>query len=64
MPTESEFSTLEAVVAVLKLLSVLTDALSGDEVTTSALRPILKHIVGTHLVRNDEDSVFMSEMKE
>ena len=64
MPTESEFSTLEAVAAVLKPLSVLTDALSGDEVTASALRPLLKHIVGTHLVQNDEDSVFVSEMKE
>ena len=43
MPTESEFSTLEAVAAVLKPLSILTD-FSGDEVTASALRPILKHM--------------------
>ena len=41
MPTEYEFSILEAVAAVLKPLSILTDALSGDEVTASALRPIL-----------------------
>lgn len=33
MPTESEFSTLEAVAGVLKPLSILTDALSGYEVT-------------------------------
>ena len=64
MPTESEFSTLEAVAAVLKPLSILTDALSGDEVTALALRLILKHIMGTHLLICDEDSVFVSEMKE
>ena len=63
MPTESEFTTLEAVAAVLKPLSILTDAFSGDEVTASALRPILKHIMGTHLLISDEDSVFVSEMK-
>ena len=64
MPTESEFSTLEAVAAVLKPRFILTNALSGDEVTASALRLILKHIMGTHLLICDEDSVFVSEMKE
>ena len=48
MPADSEFSTLEAVAAVLKPLSIFTDAFSGDEVTASALRPMLKHIIGTH----------------
>lgn len=50
MPIETEFLTLEAVGAVLKPLSILTNALSGDEVTASDLRPILKHIMGTHLL--------------
>ena len=50
--------------SVLKPLSILTDALSGDAITASAIRPILKHIMGTHLLICDEDSVFVSEMKE
>ena len=62
--SENKFLTLEAVAAVLKPLSILTDTLSGDEVTASALRPILKHIMGTHLLICDEGSVFVSEMKE
>ena len=64
MPTESEFSTLEAVVAVLKPLSVLTDGFSGEEVTASTPRPILKHITDTHLQSSDEDAAFVSGMKE
>lgn len=64
MPAESEFSTLEAVAAVLKPLSMLTDALSRDEVTALAVRPILNHIMDTHLLIRDEDSVLVSEMKE
>ena len=51
-------------VAVLKPLFILTDALSGEEVTASALRPILKHIMGTHLLTCDEDSVLVSDIKE
>ena len=64
MPTESEFSTMEAVVAVLKPLSILTDGFSGEEVTASALRPVLKHITDTHLQLSDEDTTLVSGMKE
>ena len=59
MPIESEFLTLEAI---LKPLSILTDVLSGDEVTASALRPILKHIIGTLLLICNEYSTFVSEI--
>ena len=45
MPTDAEFSTMETVVDVLKPLSLLTDALSGEkQVTVSALLPVIKHV--------------------
>ena len=45
MPTDAEFSVLETIVDVLKPLSYLTDALSGEkEVTASAVVPLLKHV--------------------
>ena len=45
MPSDAEFSVLETVVGVLKPLSYLTDALSGEkEVTASAVVPLLKHV--------------------
>lgn len=45
MPTDTDFSVLETVVEVLKLLSYLTDALSGEkEVNASAVVPLLKHV--------------------
>ena len=45
MPTNSELSVLESVVDVLKPLSYLTDALSGEkQVTASAVIPVLKHV--------------------
>ena len=46
MPSDSEFSTLEAVASVLGPLSVFTDALSGEKcVTVSAIQPFLRYIV-------------------
>ena len=46
MPTDAEFTTLETLSDVLKLLSFLTDALAGEkQVTASALVPIMKHVV-------------------
>ena len=44
MPTDAEFSVLEGLVEVLKPLSYLTDALSGEkQVTASAVLPVVKH---------------------
>lgn len=43
MPSNAAFSVMETVVEVLKPLSYLTDALSGEkEVTASAVIPLLK----------------------
>ena len=45
MPTDAHFSVLEKLAKVLEPLHFLTDGLAGEqEVTASAIRPILKHI--------------------
>ena len=45
MPSDPDISVLETVYMVLKPLSTLTDALSGEkQVTISAIRPVLKHV--------------------
>ena len=45
MPTDSEWSTLDSVVEVLKPLPYLTDALSGEkQVAASAILPVLRHV--------------------
>ena len=63
MPSDTEFAVLETVVSVLKPLSTLTDALSGEkQVTVSAIRPILKHIQ-TILTEANTDSRLAVQMK-
>ena len=49
---------------ICKLWLVSHSTTFKDEITASALRPILKHIMVTHLLTCDEDSVLVSEMKE
>ena len=62
MPTSEEVSTLEMLVKVLEPLSVLTDALSGEEsVTGSAVRPILKHVLDT-CKADHKDEPLVAEM--
>ena len=65
MPSDSEFSTLEAVSSVLQPLTVFTDALSGEKnVTVSAIRPLLKHILEELVASTDVDCALVKEMKE
>ena len=64
MPTDAEFSTMETIVEVLKPLSYLTDALSGEkQVTVSAVLPVMKH-VKNRLSPVDTDSRLSKQMKE
>ena len=45
MPTDAELSVLETIHNILKSLSFLTDALTGEkELTASVVFPVLKHI--------------------
>ena len=61
MPHSEEVSTLEVLVGVLEPLSVLTDALSGEENATGlAVRPILKHVMDT-CKADDKDEPQMNQ---
>ena len=61
MPSDSKFSVLETVVAVLKPLSTLTDALSGDkQVTISAIFPVLKYIQKAMAVTDGKNCLAIS----
>ena len=65
MPSDSEFSTLEAVSSVLGPLSIFTDAyLRNKNVTVSAICPLLKHILEDLLATTDADCALVKEMKE
>ena len=65
MPSDHEFSVLEAVDSVLRPLHVFTDALSGEKyITISAIRPLLKHIVEDVLAVASDDCAIIREMKE
>ena len=65
MPSDHDFTTLEAMSIVLKPLSIFTDALAGEkEVTVSAVRPLLKHILEDLLVFSSDDCSLIKEMKE
>ena len=64
MPSDAEFTVLEAVVNVLEPLSTLTDALSSvKQVTISSIHPVLKHILQSILVETKGDSLLAIQMK-
>ena len=64
MPTDNEFSTIEAIVKVFEPLSYFTDALSGEKhVTASAIRPLLDHIHKKILLVSASDCTITKEMK-
>ena len=63
MPSDADFSVLETIYTVLKPLSTLTDALSGEkQVTISAIRPVLKHVQDC-LTVSTADGVLATQMK-
>ena len=65
MPSDCEFSTLEAVSSVLQPLYTFTDALSGEKnVTVLAIRPLLKHILEELLASTDAECALVKEMRE
>ena len=64
MPSDQEFSCLEAISSVLKPLATFTDALSGEKhVTISCVLPIVQHITENLLNSVPTDSVIAQEMK-
>ena len=66
MPSDSQFSVLGTVVAVLKPLSTFTDALSGEkQVIISAIFPVLKYIQkATCMAVTDGKSCLAMEIKK
>ena len=63
MPSDTDISVLETVYTVLKPLSTLTDALSGEkQVTISAIRPVLKHVQDS-LTVTTADRALATQMK-
>ena len=62
-PSSGEFTVLEAL-AEKNRKSLLTDALSVEkEVSSSALRPILKHVLDNYLAAKPDDNHLVTEMK-
>ena len=56
MRSSAEFTVLEALAEVLKSLSVPTDALfRGERVSSSALQPILEHVLDNCLAAKRDD---------
>ena len=65
MPSDLEFTVLEAVASVLKPLHVFTDALAGEKhITISAIHPLLRHIVEQIVLVGADDCTIVKEMKE
>ena len=64
MPSPHDFTVLEAVSSVLQPLQLFTDALSRENVTISAIRPLLKHITDKLLVVLDDDCNLVREIKD
>ena len=65
VPSDHEFSTLEAVSSVLQPLSTFTDALSEEKnVTVLAILPLLQYILDKLLVVSCDDSPKAKEMKD
>ena len=63
MPSDTDISVLETVYMVLKPLSTLTDALSGEkQVTILAIRPVLKHVQDS-LTITTADRALATQMK-
>ena len=65
MPSDLEFTVLEAVASVLEPLHVFTVALAGEKhITISAIRPLLRHIVEQVVRVGANDCAIVREMKE
>ena len=63
MPTDSEFSILEAIAKVFKPLSYLTDTLPGEKcVTVSAVRPLLDHMYKEIMCKSPDYCTISKEM--
>ena len=64
MPSESEFSTMETFVAVMKSLVQITEAIGAQKwVTISAIRPLLHKLLNIEFQPASSDSSLKKSMK-
>ena len=64
MPSDAEFSTMEAYVDVMKPLVTITEAIGAEKwVTISTVRPILYKLLNSHLEEAPTDTQLCKKMK-
>uniref|UniRef100_A0A1X7TJJ6 Uncharacterized protein n=1 Tax=Amphimedon queenslandica TaxID=400682 RepID=A0A1X7TJJ6_AMPQE len=64
MPSDTELSTMETYVDIMKPLVAITEAMRAEEwVTISTLRPILHKLLNSHLVGTASDTQLRLKMK-
>ena len=65
MPTDREFSTLEAFKEVMKPIVEITEAIGAEQwVTISAVRPVLHKLLEKHLKPSSSESLTVKMIKE
>ena len=65
IPTWQDCDVLQSVAGALKVLKVMTDALSGEKcITISAVKPLLSHLINEVLVEKEEDTELTKVIKE
>ena len=64
MPSDTEFSTLETFVSVMKPLVEITEAIGGEQwITISTVRPLLHKLMKSHLVPSASDNSLTRTIK-
>jgi len=65
MPTDTEISTMEAFVEVMKPIVEITEKVGGEkQVTLSAVRPLIYKLLGKYLHADPQDSRVKKEIKK
>lgn len=65
MPSDVQFSTLEAFVSVMKPLVDITEAIGGEKwITISTVRPLLHELLKSHLVVSTDDNQLQKSFNE
>ena len=65
IPTWQDCDVLQSIAAALKVLKVMTDALSGEKcITISAVKPLSSRLINEVLVEKEEDTELTKEIKE
>ncbi len=65
MPSDTEFSTLETFVSVMKPLVDITEAIGGEKwITISTVRPLLHKLLQSHLLPSSDDNSLTRTIKK